>query len=74
MDNIILSNTFDEKNIDYNEIQKMIFIFNALHDGWTVKKIDNNKFELLKDKEHIKKEIILEDFITEHIKYNIIRK
>lgn len=61
----------DERNIDYNDIQKMIFIFNALHDGWTVKKIDVDKFEFIKDNEQIKKEVILEDCIKKFIKYNI---
>jgi hypothetical protein len=49
----------------------MLFIFNALNDGWSVKKIDNDKFEFLKDKEDLKKEIILEECIKKYIKYNI---
>ena len=64
----------DEKNIDYNEIQKMIFIFNALHDGWTVKKIDKDKFEFTKDKDEVKKEVILEDCIKEYVKFNVVTK
>ena len=66
-----MENTSDEKDIDYKDVQKMLFIFNALNDGWTVKKIDNDKFEFLKDKEKIKKEIILEECIKKYIKYNI---
>jgi hypothetical protein len=61
----------NERNIDYQDIQKMIFIFNALNDGWTVKKIENDKYEFLKDKEKIKKEVILEECIKKYIKYNI---
>jgi len=61
----------DERNIDYKDIQKMLFIFNALNDGWSVKKIDNDKFEFLKDKEDLKKEIILEECVKKYIKYNI---
>lgn len=61
----------DDRTVEYKEIQKMIFIFNALNDGWTVRKIDVDKFELLKDNEKIKKEIILEDCIKKYIKYNI---
>jgi hypothetical protein len=64
----------DEKNIDYNEIQKMIFIFNALHDGWIVKKLDKDKFEFTKDKEDVKKEVVLEDCVKEYIKFNIVKK
>ena len=74
MDNIkISSNTSSEKNIDYNDIHKMIFIFNALNDGWTVKKLDKDKFEFIKDKEQLKKEVVLEDCIKEFIKYNIVK-
>ena len=61
-------NILDEKNIDRNQIQKMIFIFNALNDGWTIRKISNDKFEFLKDNEHIKKEIILEDYIKKYLR------
>jgi len=57
--------------IEYNDIQKMVFVFNALNDGWTVRKIGNDKFEFLKDGEYIKKEIILEDYLKNFIKYNI---
>ena len=60
----------DELNINYDDIQKMVFIYNALNDGWTVKKIDNNKFELLKDKE----EIILEDYIQKYLSFDISGK
>jgi hypothetical protein len=77
MDNKQRSNSsgnLDETNIDYTEIQKMILIFNALNDGWTVKKIDIDKFEFIKDNEHIKKEVILEDYIKKYIKYNITNK
>ena len=63
----------NEKNIDYNDIQKMVFIFNALNDGWTVKKLDKDKFEFIKDKEQLKKEVVLEDCIKEFIKYNIVK-
>jgi hypothetical protein len=58
-------------NINYKDIQKMLFIFNALNDGWTIRKINDDKFELYKDNENIKKEIILEECIKKYIKYNI---
>jgi hypothetical protein len=31
-----------ERNINYKDIQKMLFIFNALNDGWTVKKLNDD--------------------------------
>ena len=50
----------------------MVFIYNVLNDGWIVKKIDLNKFELIKEQENIKKEIILNKHIEKYMKYNII--
>lgn len=64
----------DIKSINSNlDIQKMIFIFNALQDGWTVKKIEKDKFEFIKDTQYIQKEIILQDCIKEYIKCNIFK-
>ena len=74
MDNRNITNNLDETTIEYNDIQKMVFIYNALHDGWTVKKIDNNKFELLKDKGKIKKEIMLDECIKNFVNYKIAPK
>jgi len=61
----------NENNIEYNDIQKMIFIFNALNDGWSVKKLDTDKYEFIKDNEKLKKEFILEECIKKFVKYNI---
>lgn len=61
----------NENNIEYNDIQKMIFIFNALNDGWSVKKLDTDKYEFIKDNEKLKKEVILEECIKKFVKYNI---
>jgi hypothetical protein len=74
MDNRSITNNLDETTIEYNDIQKMVFIYNALNDGWTVKKIDNNRFELLKDKGKIKKEIILDECIKNFVNYKIAPK
>jgi hypothetical protein len=69
-----ITNNLDETTIEYNDIQKMVFIYNALNDGWTVKKIDSNKFELLKDKGKIKKEILLDECIKNYVNYKIVSK
>jgi adenosyl cobinamide kinase/adenosyl cobinamide phosphate guanylyltransferase len=63
------NNTVNE-NYSAKELQKMIFIYNALDDGWTVRKINSHKYELLKDNEE-KKEIILEDCIVKYIKDDV---
>ena len=51
------------------EIQKMIFIYNSLNNGWTVKKLQNNKFEFTKGKDN--EEIYLEDYLKNFIRYNL---
>lgn len=62
-------------NIRYNDIQKMIFLCNALNDGWTIKKLKNNKYEFIKNKEQIiKKEIDLEEFIKFNLNIENIKK
>jgi len=60
-----------ERNINYKDIQKMLFIFNALNDGWVVKKLNDDRFEFTKDNEQIKKEVNLEECIKKYVKYNI---
>ena len=75
MSDLDLSNLIDnpiltESNLKHNEVQKMLFIYNAVNDGWTIRKIGFDKFELLKDNEHIKKEIVLEEYLKKYIKYN----
>ena len=55
----------------YYTLQKMIFIYNALKKGWTVKCLNNNRFEFLKEKSKIKKEINLENYLKKFIEYNL---
>tara|TARA_B100001250_G_scaffold346023_1_gene315709 strand:- start:556 stop:753 length:198 start_codon:yes stop_codon:yes gene_type:complete len=57
------------------EISIMLFIFNALNDGWMVKKIEDNQYEFTKKKEdfNYSKNIYLDknflnDFITNNLK------
>jgi len=55
------------------EIQKMIFVYNSILSGWTVKKLENNKFEFTKNinDENQRQEIALEDYVKNFIKYNL---
>ena len=53
-------------------LQKMVFIYNSVMAGWTVKKIDKNNFEFTKKTDtNIKKEINLEDYLKKFINYNL---
>ena len=62
-------------NFNYNFIQKMVFLCNALNDGWSIKKLNNNKYEFIKNKEKlIKKEIDIEEFIKNNLNIENLRK
>ena len=42
-------------------LQKMVFIYNAVQSGWVVKKKSNNTFEFRKTKSNLIKEVDLDD-------------
>lgn len=69
-------NSFNlNSNINYNVIQKMVFLCNALNDGWSIKKINNNKYEFVKNKDKlIKKEIDIEEFIKNNLNIENLKK
>ena len=66
-----IGNNSLENNFNHIQIQKMIFIYNALLTGWTVKSIGKDKFEFLKPKDKLKKELNLGDYLSKFIKYNL---
>lgn len=59
-------------DIDKYYLQKMIFLYNAIEDGWEIKKI-NEKYIFIKNLEE-KKEVYLDEYIEKFIKGNIIIK
>ena len=60
-----------DNNIDVISIQKMLFIYNAILSGWTVKMIDNDRFEFIKSKDNISKEVYLNNYLNKFIKENL---
>ncbi len=61
----------NDLNFENTQIQKMVFIFNAVNDGWTVKKLDVDTYEFNMDTEKIKKEIVLDDYLKKFIRNNL---
>lgn len=61
---IMVSGDFDKK-----EYQKMVFIMNALNDGWSVKK--NQDTYIFKKKHENKVEIFQEDYLATFIVNNM---
>ncbi len=51
--------------------QKMVFLYNAILQGWTVKMVDKDKFEFTKPTEDVKKEVNLADYLRKFITYNL---
>jgi hypothetical protein len=68
------NNNISNISLDHITVQKMVFVFNSLNDGWTVRKIEDNKFEFIKDKGRIKKEILLDEFIKTNLDINNLPK
>tara|TARA_B100000674_G_C37546403_1_gene780785 strand:- start:165 stop:374 length:210 start_codon:yes stop_codon:yes gene_type:complete len=52
-------------NLSSKDISKILFIFNALEDGWTIKK-RNDKYIFSKHKGKVK-EIMFDSFLTKFI-------
>jgi len=61
---IMVSGDFDQK-----EYQKMVFIMNALNDGWSVRK--NQDTYIFKKKHENKVEIFQEDYLATFIVNNM---
>lgn len=57
--------------IDMMTIYKMTFVYNAVINGWTVKKLKDTKFEFSKNKEEIKKEFYLDNFLEKFVDSNL---
>jgi hypothetical protein len=61
----------EKENFKINAIQfqKMIFLYNALDDGWTIKKINDSY--VFSKKHEGKKEVLREDYLLRFMKANI---
>lgn len=56
--------------LDLIKIYKMIFIYNALRNGWTVKMLKDNKFEFKKPRNK-EKRINVDNYLTDFIEKNL---
>jgi len=56
-------------NIDFVKFQKMMFLFNAVDDGWTIKKKDDSY--IFKKNHEGKKEVFLETYLNTFMKDNL---
>jgi len=63
------SNMMEQIQIDKKEFQKMMFLKNALEDGWTIKKVDDTY--IFSKKHENRKEIFQSDYLERFIENNI---
>ncbi len=65
----------EDGGIDPILVQKMVFVYNALNDGWTVQKKGENKYEFTKnmenESEEMKQEINLDDYLRKFLRFNM---
>jgi hypothetical protein len=61
----------DMSKIDIIKIQEMVFISNALNNGWSVCKVNNNKYVFTNDNTQTIKEVNLENYLKQFITHNI---
>ena len=66
MDNINVKETIN--NVDPMLLHKMGFLYNALEDGWMIKKQDN--FYIFSKNHEGKKEVFLDDYLKRFMKEN----
>jgi len=58
-------------NMYNGELYKMIFIYNTLINGWTVKMLDNNRFQFTNSNKDIRKKYLSKTFLKDFIDKNM---
>ncbi len=61
----------EDYKISIREIQRMIFVSNALNDGWTVRRVGVEKYEFTKDRETYEKDISNHTSLDDFLKSNM---
>lgn len=64
-----LKNLEDNYKIDTIQFQKMVLLFNAIEDGWTVKR-RNESYVFTKNNEN-KKEVLQDSYLIKFMKTNL---
>ncbi len=56
-------------NVDIIQLQKMVFLYNALQEGWTIKK--QNDCYIFKKNHEGKKEVYLDNYLKQFLSKNL---
>lgn len=51
------------------KLQEMIFIYNAIKDGWTVRMLEDGRFEFQKERKKITSDVCMDSYLQNFIKY-----
>ena len=51
------------------KMQEMLFIYNAIMDGWTVKSLDNGRFEFQKERHKVTSDVCLDGYLRDFVNY-----
>jgi hypothetical protein len=65
---VVMNSNTDSYNLDLKKLKQMIFIFNALENGWTINK--KKECYIFLKKHGGKKEILDETYLTRFIEEN----
>ena len=61
----------NHKALDINTFYKMLFIYNALTDGWNIRKLNNKNIEFKKKKKKLMEKYKDDDYLNNFIKNNL---
>jgi len=51
------------------KMQEMLFIYNAVLDGWTVRRLDDDRYEFQKDLQKVTSDVCLDSYLREFVDY-----
>lgn len=60
------------KDIKYKEFYTMLFIYNAINNGWIVQKVKHSEFKFTNKKKSVIKKFNMKNFIKNNMKNNFI--
>lgn len=49
------------------DFQKMMFIYNAVTDGWSVRQLDDGRFEFQKDRQKVTSDIWMDEYLRNFV-------
>ena len=60
------------KNNNFKEFYTMLFIYNAINNGWIVQKVKNSEFKFTNKKKSVIKKFNMKNFIENNMKHKFI--